>query len=75
MKVEITVHFRGQEFEDDPSLVMRDIFEQISDKAMRQSYRAPGCVCTALEADDVVRDRLGRTIGTIRVTKEPGDAR
>ena len=69
MKILVEVEFRGQAFEDDPSLTMKEIFEQVADKAMRQSYRLPGCVCDALEEDDVVRDLYGNIIGKIEVKK------
>jgi hypothetical protein len=75
MKVTVEVEFTGQAFEDDPSLVMQETFEQVADKAMRQSYRLPGCVCTALEADDVVRDPNGNIIGHVTVEKQPGATR
>jgi hypothetical protein len=69
MKVLVEVEFRGAAFADDPSFVMRRVFEQVAEKAMRQSYRLPGTVCTALEEDDVVRDPNGNVIGSIRVEK------
>jgi hypothetical protein len=43
------------------------LFGQAAAKVMRQTYRAPGCICTALEEDDVVRNHMGTVIGTVKV--------
>lgn len=37
-------------------------------KIRRQRQRDPGCVCTAPEADDILKDINGNDIGTVRVT-------
>lgn len=70
MKIRVEVDFGGQAFADDPLLTMEGVFEQVAEKAMRQSYRLPGCVCTALEEDDIVRDPNGNVIGHIEVICE-----
>jgi hypothetical protein len=65
--MKVTVEFQLDDDEHAALDVMRVLFEQAAAKAMRQTYRAPGCICTAPEEDDVVRNRLGTVIGTVKV--------
>lgn len=40
-------------------------------KIERQTLRSDGCICTAPEEDDLLRDRHGNIIGSVRVEKRP----
>lgn len=46
-----------------------ELMAQITRKIRNQLNRAPGCICTTPEGDDVVRDYNGNIIGSITVTK------
>jgi hypothetical protein len=72
MKIKVCLDLKEQDFEDNPSLVLRELLEQVADKIMRQSYRLPGSVCAALEEDDVVRSVNGNVVGSIVVKPRNG---
>lgn len=60
------------EFEVDdhaPAEQIAWVLQRAALKTARQRHRTP-CICTAPEADDVLRDELGRIIGTVEATPE-----
>ena len=46
------------------------ILTQAARKLSNQVRREPGCVCTAPEEDDVLRDVNGNIIGRVALTRE-----
>lgn len=70
--IAVDVSFAGL-YEDasDLEAALPGIIEQVKQKVPRILAREPGCVCTALEADDVIKDQNGNTIGQIHIWVVP----
>ncbi len=66
MKVEITVEFE-RDTQEETLRELGHILGTATMKVYRQLQRAPGCLCTAPEADDVLRDIYGNVVGTVSV--------
>ena len=62
----VTVAFQGL-YENDFELeaALPEILDQVNRKVPRILARKPGCVCTAPEIDDMIKDLNGNTIGSI----------
>jgi hypothetical protein len=67
VKLKVELELDGHAFEADPEFVVRWLLSKAADKAVRQLQRAPGCLCTAPEADDVVHSISGKLVGTVTV--------
>ena len=63
MKVTISFDMDSQAFESADEV--RRILLQAATKIERQRARAPGCICTAPEADDKLIDAHGNTVGSV----------
>jgi hypothetical protein len=48
---------------------LRRILNLVPEKVDRIVARAPGCICTIPEADDLLKDAFGNTVGTVEVTR------
>ena len=69
MKVTVEFSIDSAAFEEDLPQQVFDTLVQAAGKAVRQLGREPGCICTHNEADDVLKDANGNTIGTVAVTE------
>jgi hypothetical protein len=68
-RIVIELAMKSAAFEDDPEAELRRVMQQAWTKAERQLARAPGVVCDAPEADDVLLDSNGNRCGVIRVER------
>lgn len=50
--------------------ILRGLLAKLPSKVQAQAERAAGCVCTALEEDDFVRDWRGAVVGRVTVQRE-----
>lgn len=68
MKVKIEFCCDNAAFEDGFASELRKILTQARDKILVQRKRKR-VICTAPEADDVLMDTNGNTVGTVEVTR------
>lgn len=67
MKAIIEIELGNAAFEDDLYGELQRILGTVPRKVYKQLSRAGGCLCTAAEADDLLKDVNGNTVGTVRV--------
>lgn len=69
MKIRIQIEMDAREFDSASDLfdTINSVLTQASRKAIAQIAR-PEAACKSPESADILRDRIGRTIGTVDVT-------
>jgi hypothetical protein len=67
MKVIIVFDVENAAFEDNFAGEVGWILSQAVQKIIRQRERAPGCICTTPESDDVLIDCNGNRVGTVEL--------
>lgn len=70
MRIIITIDAENDAFQDNPIPEVQRILAVVPAKLHRIINREPGCVCTAAEADDELRDGNGNTVGSIRIIEQ-----
>lgn len=67
MKIRIEIDCDNAAFEHDTIGEVERILRGIGPKLRDQMGRAPGCLCTAPESADKLKDRNGNTVGTLTI--------